>query len=341
MAKSSVTLLPWEFAQCGAYRFRDPTEHLSHGPVQLFEELKQWSDGFTSPSQSKISAGPGGAIAGTFYLLSVAELGGEYLVSGWVESHNEDGVTVYLDLQSSSSSPTINESKAKQGSVPGFPVYFWVLPAESKLIAVRVGNAEHGVGSFEHYLLQFLRSYASGRRTKPHPTREGEEVIGYVVDGAFVHATRKIRVVPARDASKLEWLMQNAPRLRAVVARVNLLRDSPTRSGLFGSICDFLGLKSDTLSDPKGKNRKLVVSLRLPIRVTSAEVKSLADEITEDSDRYEKVGFAVQGEPSIVWLFGNAVRKPIDLNMRIGTGGYLSAETLLAALDARREEFLK
>jgi hypothetical protein len=312
---------------CGFYQ-RGVRKPDAMAVADLLPALANWSQGFTYWVDTKIGAGAGGGTAGTVYLLDIAKRNADYVLAMWIEGDHHEGKTLSMRTDLPVGKVRPDESELKANHLPGQPAYFWLLPDQGIVAAVRMRSRSAALGPWVRYMKQYLSHYS------PHglgigTTASGKQKFTYQPDPTIdaFNVLPRFALGPAPDADRLEYILGRAGSITSIERRVDIMGTHVDRSPLRAQLMQALGISDDRAA--KKKDDVMRVGFKLGYKPTLTEVRSIAKDVMAADDPWENVGFWFKGETSPFWLRGVTRAEKLSVKLPETRGGcYLAADVL-------------
>lgn len=304
----------YDVTACGLYRGQTSHQHLHLGA--LLKELKAWAID-SGKSLVETSTYSDSNYVKTSFCMGVEEFEGQYLVTMWNKvQHLKSGIGL-VNGAKSPSDVKVNKTKLNENDIPGFPTYFWILPASNKIIGVQLENPSFGVTQLRSYLLGFLINFTSHSVREPgdlstvvgysdtskRNVNGGEHLVNVELHPRFSMEVKKI-------PGKYDEFIHRSEEVTKLVKDVYVYNSLDSKnSGYIEKIKSmFDGL-------PPVVKKKLRV--QMPVKLTEFEVKKLISkyEENEHDDEFD-VGLIFKGKSNqIEWLSGSTQKEKLDLNV--------------------------
>ncbi len=322
----------YRIKQIGYYS-RSPSAIPINNAKNLIENLKQWIstiptiDTTTSPSDVD-------GVDEKIYCLSVVKSShnNDHVITLWVGIDTGDGNIVGAIKPSSNAGNIDLETRGfSDGSIPGFPLYFYVIPERNIIFPVRFNGSKNGIKIFQHYFYGFLTRYSSycNYRTDEEGSR--------VVDFHGPPNSRDLGYYPRfsyrtwESGSVRERLHENVERITRVLKRSMAVTSSDRNlvqrmAGIAGSAIDdrFIGAN---------------FKYEIDYSPTVSEIDGMLSEYASDTDNSElDYGFKI-GEDT-VWLSHSIRKYTTFADVRKRQGILYSSSGIINALQSTRAQII-
>jgi hypothetical protein len=272
------------------------------------------------------------------YVFGIQPAGNDWLLATWNTVPNADGKVASLARNSRvGRPPTVHDNPVVEGSIPGFPTYFWFLPEHNVFATLRFENPITAARPMMGYVKQFLKT-ESGFVVKD----QEDGIVGYRDlngDGdhtkAHVKVTANVRTKPGEVAR----LRRERPNIRTVIRDSYLIQRVQRDRNWFQRVSQRVRDSeqgSELTHDTK-------VHIAMSYTPTEEELEQMIEtELgTERPTEFDDLGFKLAGSGETIWINSAMSRNTVNLNLPIPANGVVPVRDLAAVLTARRREFLR
>jgi hypothetical protein len=224
----------------------------------------------------------------------------DFLLTLWVaiDTGDKNSVGAIPKGALTNSQVVLEENTFSTGSIPGYPIYLYIIPELKIVTPVRINQGRNGIKEFKKYITGFLQRCS--KYCNYETNEDGERVVSYFGK----KGSSELNYLPSfkyknwQDKNISEFLIANREKIKKVV-KTDLIVRTTERSvarRLFG-----ISTENDSrLTDVKFK-------YELDITPQEDELQAMIDEVVESEDNIElDYGFKIGSE--MHWL-GHALQK--------------------------------
>lgn len=329
----------YNLTKCGFYIGRQTTpKHMNTS--KLIAALKVWAIDSNKPliETSTYTLGESNSEA---YCLGIEEHNGNYLIALWNKVHNlSSGGVGMVSGSSTPANARITVKTVKKGDIPGYPSYFWVLPARNMVVAVKITNPSFAITQFHSYLHGFL-SFFSPHSVSNKSKGKGD-IIGYSDSPTTSAASPEESIINKDLHPKLSISVKKIPGkflefedrhsdIRKLVKDIYSYNSlSNANDPLMEQIVGFFNN-----IDPVARKK---VRIDIPVSLTKLEVKGMIKKYIESNQAAENdVGFKYQGSNAIEWLHGANHTEKVTLKIDFSGEDQPDLKKLIKSLDSHKD----
>lgn len=294
----------YEIKKCGIYVNREPEKPKYLSIEKVIRELKIWAIDSDKPLIETSTYQASNSLPESF-CFGMEEYSGNFLLALWNKvPHNKSGIS-----KVSASSPVkkakAGEVKIKGDEIAGYPSYFWILPKESLIIALKLDNRTLGLAQARYYIYNFINHYSSHVVNR---MESGEELYGLGdtpaptsgKDGRFPNPKLRgdFTIHAKRLPGKIDEILKNADNITKLIKNISV----------YSSLSDSSATTIESIT--KWFNnvepvKKRDIKIEMPVDISEKEIQHFVDLWEENnySDEYD-VGFKFKGEQRVEWLSG-------------------------------------
>lgn len=330
---SKFILTAFEVGECGWYA-RGNDEPSAIGTTgEVFGRLAAWVKGQTSIENTRFSFREGRRSA-PVYAFDVAEKDGDRLVTLWLDK-SRDASQEVLGLnvkQPPDGSGEVQSKKFDKGYIPGFPVYFFIVPSADRVYSVKPESYQvAGHPEFDSYVQSFIAKHTG--ESKPSTDARGMPTTRYgKKDGDGEDLNPRFSSQLKKRAQKGEDLIRRVSDIRKLVSVRDLKNQSAAKKKEF---IDWIlegfdiGVKVDDVDNVKRARCEVDVEL----------TREKLERILESNAPGERVGFIFRNESQVKWTDEYIDRTERELNVNPENGVFNAAD-LLEALARQKQSLL-
>lgn len=332
-----MTLTFFDLEEFGFYRHG--TREFLFGSLQsAMRELHEWSAGkdvgmTELASSSRVNRG-----ALPVYVFGIQEVGNDWLLATWNTIPATDGKVASLARNSRvGRTPTVHDNPVVEGSIPGFPTYFWFLPQHNTFATLRFENPITAARPMMGYVKQFLKT-ESGFVVKDRD----DQIVGYRELGSADDHTKAHVKVTANVRTKtgeVARLRRERPNIRTVIRDSYLIQRVQRDRNWF----QLLSQKVRDSEQASELTHDTKVHIAMSFTPTEAELEQMIEtELSTDRPtEFDDLGFKLSGSSETIWINSAMSRNTVNLNLPIPANGVVPVRDLAEVLAARRREFLR
>lgn len=267
------------------------------------------------------------------FCYSLEKRNSEFLLITWNEVENKDGKVASINTNGFPKNAEINTLECGEYYVPGYPTFFWILPAENKIATVAFDTLRNGRENLELYVQNFLKRCSRFCALAD----DGACVVGYGVENSI--DLRKVlprfKTNPVKKASEIELIKNNCSNIVRLIRKDTISCNRNVNREWWEWI--FCGARRQ-----KTICEETRVRLELNYTPTIEEIEEIerewSEEVKHGKDRFSDMGFELKGG-KILWLSHSLPKIELDLGISyIGEDEMLvSGEKLLCELQRNSE----
>ena len=289
---------------CGYY-IANSDKHVFGTVDQVFDDIMRYIQG-KNLSQTQTYGVSENCPLRTF-CYALEKRNSEFLLVTWNEIENKDGKVASINTNGFPKNAEINTLECGEYYVPGYPTFFWILPAENKIATISFDTLRNGRENFELYVQNFLKAHSQFCGI-----REDGTCIGY---GEGCIASGKIfprfKTNPMRKAAEIDLIKCNCADIVRLIRKDAISCNAEVDRRWWEWIfC--------------GANRRETVCEETRVRVelnytpTIDEIENIEREWREGmkytQDRFSDMGFELKNG-KILWLSHSLPKIELDLNI--------------------------
>ncbi|EKS73158.1 hypothetical protein BURK_001785 [Burkholderia sp. SJ98] len=319
----SIEASIWLFnqRQCGYYKNRifTATPAVFGNADSIFSDLIRWADGKALGETSTFDVPEDSNLQKTYLLHASRHRNGDFLIGVWNRVHSNSNKIASVGAADIVGAAAAQFTEIDPTRIPGLATYFWVLPAEQKIAAVRVKHMTNGLQSFEAYMQHFVRFINPRHVVLGAPNADGEiPIVGYKPDLTSTDVLDlygKFECGSIRKTGDLDYIVNNRADLRRVICKAtltNTVREDRVwwQRGL--SVLG-MGIGQRVLTDP------VSIKIDLPLTFTEDELRTTITEWQQNlavaTSSWDDLGFVFKGDQTPRWLSKSYARRVFDLDI--------------------------
>ena len=230
----------------------------------------------------------------------------------------------------------LTEMNAPDGSIPGYPSYFYFIPERSVVVATRFeGQVYGGQPGVVAYMNEVLAKFS--RHVVVSQNDDGVDIFGYVRnhgdEPAHVHPS--YRTEPKRVPGEVDWLRQNCASIRKMVRRDRITTGALAGRAKQFSIWNFVGI-TDPIAPASGMVK---FNFDIDCRISEAQLDSLIAFGNNEHESYTDIGFKIKGGNETHWVSHCLVKQELSVDIQ-HSAGFATAQSLFDELRRKRADVL-
>lgn len=331
MSKFVVTA--FDVGACGWYARGEDEPSAANRLGDVFKELVDWVKAREHIEETLIRV-KDSRMSSPVYASDVADKDGDFLVTLWLDKSRAGNQEVLgLNVKEPpNGSSKVASKKFGTGFIPGFPVYFFVVPEADRVYSVRPGdNQVSGHKEFDGYVQSFIGAHmgdaksstdAEGNKTTLHRMKKNRP------EGFSPRFSSKLK----KNKREKHDILSRASDIRKIVSSRNLKNESAeSKRDFINGLLRVFDL--DITADEVGKSK--FAKCFIDVELTREQVETMLDTPV----RGERIGFVLKGDSKIKWADQCIDRNDIDLDVDPDVSVFDAAE-LLAELALHKSSLL-
>jgi hypothetical protein len=227
-----------------------------------------------------------------------------------------------------------------ENAIPGTSSYFWFLPEKGYFASVARKSRTSNVAGMKLYLEKFLALRS------PYCVLESDskeiQIIGYKKPSDTklqTDITPYFQAKRALQKGQIEFIQSNRTKIRKVIRKQRLIKNSKPRYDTIKQLLINIGLKSPQ----KVKNNPINTTYEISYTPTDEELKTIIKNWEDENiTTFDDTGFVLSGESGKKhWLSGEISRIKKDLPVSLIDDEIIDPRKLLRILNENREELLE
>jgi hypothetical protein len=336
----------YEVQKCGYFRRADDTPYLCDSATML-GSLHKWIS-YVRPTVRETQTFTPHEDANHLpvYCYSIVShtISGDYLLTTWNESEQAEGRVASVHADEETGQARIDAFEVADNALPGYPAYFWFISDHNLIASIRLDTQRlGGHPGMVQYITGYLERFSpwvvlptSAERTP------NVQVLGYRDNGDIRHDLKpRFLSAPVRLQGEIEYIRKNRRQIRKII-RTDEYGGGPTRqTPLLRKMLQSLGLR-DAPEELDATRFRFELDFE-PTRMELNEVIEAWQDRSnsEDATRWDDVGFKFEADPTVRWLSRSVAKQTLELDIHLRDEVLIEAETLMTALQRRREDLLE
>ncbi|CAE6781335.1 MULTISPECIES: hypothetical protein [Paraburkholderia] len=299
IVREEVRFTFYRVNKCGFYKHG--AEEPEFGDLaSILGQLRDWTTGIEL-SKTKLSEGDEELFP--IYVLDTLQRGEDFVLACWNEVPSFESGVASVSATSKVGAPKIHMNEVVDGSIPGFPTYFWFMPARGLLATMKMGKRVGGQQEMRAYIERFM-GMASNHVVRADEDADGElNIVGYQKDenSDVLNARPFFRTNLFVKPSHKKMFMDNRTKIKKVVRRGHFTAtNKPSRTAWQHFVSFVRGDFDAGAANPVERR----VYMELEYQPTVEELSTMIESEEKDEDKgvWDDMGFAFEGDPNIHWL---------------------------------------
>lgn len=248
-----------------------------------------------------------------------------YIMCLWNATHEEDESVGCIQGNVPAANARVMEIDPPDGTFPGFPTYFYILPEEEKYLTVVPVGRLNGNRSFQRYMRGFLEQCP--RYTVYEELEGGERIrLGYGHDNTQEVRNLKpvIKVSPVRSRGDLAWMREHLGDLKKIHRKKKLRHSTRDERTVIGRLAVKMGL-----AEPDVRYQDLKLEYSFECALTQDRFDVLVENEDLSRDDYNDIGFSFSGDDEpIRWVGSTLIKEMVTVEVNVGERGLFEPEVL-------------
>lgn len=262
----------------------------------------------------------------------------------WNETNNDDGKIYGINPMEKPGSNKMLSAEFESETIPGFPSYFWFIPAKKLCASIKFDHSRIGKTNLDHYIRGYLQFKS------PYKLLVGDDkVVAYAQDGKS--SDSQGRTKPYFLLSELKQLdleaelLENFDKITKIIQTQKLqyqLPNDKTFLEIFWDKIDKLVSDDDETGDDLGLTTVRQVTQELSFKPTKKCIEKVLKSYQDQtmSPSVSRIGFGY-GDGTRIMLNGTNVSFKEVLDISYNQNTIISARKLLSLLTTKKIELLK
>jgi len=331
-------------SECGFYKRSEEVKSFGN-LADLLEDFKSWAtaDEKTLGDTCTYKPTETSHLLRTFcYDCKFDQATGDYLLITWNETSSFDGKVAHVSVDGPVGQTTVENTPIPERSIPGFPTYFWFLPALNAYATIRFNSSLNGNEGMKKLLKEFYAKaskYCVYEELQNPENADTFKILGYRPNPAEEQPPEpyfvRFQSAPQRKAATIEYIQGSRSRIRSV-HRKNLVLQAGQPDSEDGQFFTKLFRKVGNL-DPVSRE-EIHISYEMQMTPTEPELDAIITDwqLAENQinrTKWEDIGFEFSGEAQkIHWLSSSLVQVNPELTISPDDNGIVSSSLLFAEL---------
>lgn len=302
----------YNIENCGFYKYspNNPPQRLFGGIGDVLTNLMEWTKDVPL-EETKVHDSIGDIIGTYVSSLITEENHGSYLLVLWNEVFASEAGVLSLRGNSVVGQPQqLIENDIEQGSIPGYPTCFWILPEQKLLATVVFKKALAGKNALEKYLYHFMRNCSQ----YVHKEDVEEETVITYFDSSNpeiqTKRTPSFKIRPYYKTESIQFYQAQMPRVRKVLVKSTFHVDQTIPLEWYQGLLNLCGFSRPDTTTTNNLNYQIELSADEGSFDFEELYEKWQNEYEENNIDY---GFKLENDTTKYWLSGAIAKDNFDL----------------------------
>lgn len=339
----TVTINFYNIRKCGYYaRGGDRHEFGSIDSIlpQLFDWVSQ--EGFTLEDTCTYRAEDEENVLRTFCCnIRNQRITGDYLLTLWNETPSVDGRVASVDIHNPVGQATVHLNDLEDGTIAGYPTYFWFLPDENVFATVRVNAGLNGHPNMMRFFKGFVDIFSDHVVRDEDPDEDGNySIVGYrcaVDDDILDNLYPAFHSVPLRNPGELDFIREHRGKIRKLHRKTTLTVNAEEHLDFWQQLMTMARLRQ-----APDLRQNADVTYALPFTPSGEELEGIIEEWQEGvGTGWDDIGFSIKGEQQPLWLSTSLAKTSREFELEWDdNNAIVTSESLMGHLIDHRDDLL-
>ncbi|AHB08396.1 hypothetical protein U875_09760 [Pandoraea pnomenusa 3kgm] len=310
----------------------------------ILRDLLRWSNGRRLSETSTYDVIDGSDLLKTYLVTLQRHRQGDYLLGLWNQLPGNSNRIASIGHDDIVGSATAEFTDIDGDRIPGFATYFWVMPEERKVAAIRVKHAMNGIRAFEHYMKNFLQFINPNHVVVSDEGGEDEIIVqGYKPtqnEQDVLTLYPKFAIGSIQKQGDSERILANRHDIKKIICKTTLTNTAREDRTIWQK-----GLDAARLNfGERYLTAQTQIKVELPLTFTQQELQHTLNEwgahLRATRSAWDDIGFVMRGEPSPIWLGKSYARKGFSMDVEWIDEEQVQPAHLLSQLVRRKAEVI-
>ena len=327
----------YKMDKCGFYKYNSD-EASAGAPIELFNDFLNWLDD-NKTLQETLTYQPNlnDNLMRTF-CYDVIHRNGDYFITTWNEIPNKDGQIWSLEIGKKAKDAGIDNTKLKEGYVPGYATYFWIIPSQKIYATIKIDNPLNGNQNFVKYMKSYLTFHSSF-------CQKFNEDENFYINGFLIDDHKHMHPVYPNFSSRLfqkegefEKIERNYSNIKKIITKIDIDQNNKQDLDLYQKFLKFFDInkEDDTIQN------KLKFRFETNYNPNREELSTIISEwLNRDKRSDEDLGFNIKGYEGTYWLSHSLLKIEKTFDLERINGEIVSLESIANHITINREFLLK
>lgn len=337
--KATITF--YQIDKCGLYD-RTNNQLVCLGIKEMLQDLSTWAIGkelIDTDVQKKDST-----FEENTYLADIQSSVDSTIIVTWNQvPYTEAGVLSLPTKAKVGEIRNADENPLEEGSIPGYPTYFWFIPSSNVFATICFNTTVNGRAGMENYIRNFMTYFSSNVVAEFDEETNTKCVEGYKLDindengKIYSHPPLfKSKLYP--KSQKLDLLKKRAFEVKKIIKKAKLTYHNKISSSWYQNIMSFIGLsQSEPLS-----TEKFTIKTEISVNggMTEKEVQKLYNDWCKDKLK-DSIDYGLSIGDKWFWFSKSIARDEFELDIYFNPqNSFENISKLLSELDKKRNKIL-
>lgn len=308
----------------------------SHVLKTILQGFCSWVNGVAHMSHTKVS---GVTAPFTVHVRDCASHGNDFMVVLWLSSSRQgDDIYAISADDPPNGMQQINVQHVPDGSIAGFPAFFFVDSDHNRLLTFRHEKIRtNGRPQFDAAMRDYMSLHSNELQRSRSVDDEGENVVTIEMcgaDGELLNPKFESEV-RERQAEKAD-ILRRANEIRKII-RVQDISKKPIdeKKSAVRRLFSLIGasIEHEDVSDARK------IRCEIDVHLTREDVENIIRQ-QSDSPGDERYAFEFKGDSKKVWADKCIARRSVDIDLSSTGPQDLTARAFLDAIEARRDSIV-
>lgn len=326
--------------KCGYYK----RNGRSLGTVsEILDNLQNWVNGkYLNETLCPVDSDTSEGDTLPTYCYSVVQRNGDYLLTTWNRTADVNGKIASIDGLGKTGEAKVETTKITDGYIPGYPSFFWFIPAKKVFASVKFNNVPlNGKKKLDEYLKGFLK-YFSQYVVFDKTTGNEFEIKGYGTEQDYSYHPFFVAKEFTNKGDE-DFIRKNRMNIYKIIKKDDFKHQRPETKELWQRIVCFIqGERSNEDSNCIMENK---IRIEIDGTPSETELNNIINHWSQDCSQCDStdIGFIFRGKSNhIVWLKQALASIKFDLDIRFVNNDVLvKPEDLLGELQKKQERIFK
>lgn len=347
MISMEIRVSLFKIERCGYYSRRPQLNHEFMTLDELLIDLNAWSSNKPLRQTRTFTPKDGSKLLPAYLFDIKKNDNGNWLLVIWNETPSFEGAIASADGESTVGEASVDLNEIKQGGIPGFPSYFYIIPRHNIISSIRLHSTSTGLPNLREYLISYLEFFSKYVDIEYERT-DGADVIypvGYEKGSRYFEANEmsiQFSTSEIRNPGKLEYMRRNVHKVSKVLRKMTLDLDHQIQARFLRKLLKHSGINRRAPQQPS--NQKIKIKYELQDEISLNELNDMIEKWEDSSqDRaFDDYGLVMRGEKGQpLWFSSSKASGELELNVVPINDAILDTESLLRALTDNEEQILQ
>ncbi|WP_441000409.1 hypothetical protein [Fodinibius sp. SL11] len=332
----------YKIDKCGFYE--RGSDNPEFGTIDdALSDLSEWADDKTYALTKLFEFDDYQNLSPTYCFNLIDNDVGDYLLTTWNETPNDQGNFASINGQSRVGEPDIEIQEVPDGYIPGYATYFWFISNTNLFATIRFGNNLNGHPGLQRYLNDYLCKFSSYAIKSDEVEEEFDDKIAGYTEGPPETYREELygtfQSSPKRQEGQIEYLRNRHNDIFKIIRKDDLNYTIENERNLFQNLFSQMGIMN-LGNDFIEEEHK--IKYEVNYQPSLDQLNSTIDFWRETHEgNWDDIGFKLSGESGeTYWLSSSLAKVTYPLNIDRLNPEVVEGSSLLSAIEQNREELL-